>query len=93
MIPTEFWDEFAVRARREMPRFIEQLVPIYAAHFSTAQLQQLVAFYESPLGRHLADAQPHVTVESMQAGQLFGAALGAEVAQDLARKGVRMPGS
>jgi hypothetical protein len=92
-IPKEFWDEFAARARRDMPKFILMLIPVYDAHFTAAQLRELVAFYESPLGRHLATVQPKVTVESMQAGQQWGAALGADVAQDLAKRGIRMPGS
>ncbi len=90
-IPKEFWDEFAARARRDMPRFIEMLVPVYDAHFSKPQLEQLVAFYQSPLGRHLTKVQPEIAVQSAQAGQKWGAELGVAVGQDLAKRGVKMP--
>ncbi len=90
-IPKEFWDEFTARARRDMPRFIDMLVPVYDSHFSKPQLEQLLAFYESPLGRHLTKVQPEITVQSAQAGQKWGAELGAAVAQDLAKRGVKMP--
>ncbi len=74
-----------------MPRFIDMLVPVYDSHFSKPQLEQLLAFYESPLGRHLTKVQPEITVQSAQAGQKWGAELGAAVAQDLAKRGVKMP--
>jgi hypothetical protein len=90
-IPKEFWDEFMARARREMPQLVDAMLPVYDKHFTKPQLEQLVAFYESPVGRHLAKVQPEITVQSMQAGQKWGARIGAEVGQDLAKRGVKMP--
>jgi hypothetical protein len=90
-IPKEFWDEFMVRARREMPQLVDAMVPVYDKHFTKPQLEQLVAFYESPVGRHLAKVQPEITVQSMQAGQQWGARIGTAVGQDLAKRGVKFP--
>lgn len=92
-IPKEFWDEFAVRVRRETPQLLQMFVPIYDAKFTTVQLQELVAFYESPLGRHLLQVQPAILAETMQAGRQWGARMGGEIAAELARRGIRMPGS
>ena len=89
-IPKEFWDEFLTRARKDMPRFIDLLVPVYDSHFSKQQLEQLVAFYESPLGRHVAKVQPEIAVQSSQIGQKWGAELGAAVGQDLQKRGVKV---
>lgn len=89
-IPKEFWDEFLARARKDMPRFIDMLVPVYDSHFSKQQLEQLVAFYESPLGRHMAKVQPEIAVQSSQIGQKWGAELGAAVGQDLQKRGVKV---
>ena len=89
-IPAEFWDEFIARAKREMPRFIDMLVPVYDSHFTTEQLDQLLAFYQSPLGQYLAKVQPEVAMQSAQIGQKWGGELGAAVAQDLAKRGVKM---
>ncbi len=90
-IPGEFWDEFAKRARAEVPRLVQLLVPIYDRQFTTAQLKELLAFYQSPIGRHLIGVQPVITTQSMQAGQQWGSEIGAAVAQDLRKRGVRMP--
>jgi len=89
-IPKEFWDEFLARARKDMPRFIDMLVPVYDSHFSKPQLEQLVAFYESPLGRHVAQVQPEIAIQSSQIGQKWGAELGAAVGQDLQKRGVKV---
>lgn len=88
-IPAAFWDAFMGRARRSIPQLVDSLIPIYAAHFSRAELEQLVRFYESPLGRHLAEVQPLVTEESIQVGQRWGMAIGQEVGDSLARAGVK----
>jgi hypothetical protein len=90
-VPKEFWDEFTARARRDSPRLMTMLIPVYDRQFSVGQLQQLVTFYQSPLGQHLIKVLPEIQGQSMHVGQEWGAQLGAEVAQDLARRGVQMP--
>ena len=90
-IPGAFWDAFLARARRSLPQLVEAMVPVYASHFSQAELEQLVRFYESPLGKHLSEVQPLILQESMQAGQTWGAAIGREVGESLSRSGVKPP--
>ena len=90
-VPAVFWDAFLDRARRNISHLVDEMVPIYAAHFTPAQLSELVRFYESPLGRHLAEVQPLVAQESMQAGQRWGGAIGRVVAESLSRAGVDLP--
>jgi len=84
-VPAAFWDAFLAHARRDMPQLVDSLVPVYAAHFTRAELDQLVQFYESPIGRRLAQMQPLVTQESMQAGQRWGQRIGAAVGDSLAK--------
>jgi hypothetical protein len=90
-VPAAFWDAFIAHARRDIGQLVDSLVPVYAAHFTLAQLQELVRFYESPLGRRLAEIQPLIAQESMQVGQRWGAVLGALVGDSLARAGVLKP--
>jgi uncharacterized protein len=90
-IPGAFWDAFLARARRSLPQLVEAIVPVYASHFSQEELEQLVRFYESPLGKHLSEVQPLILQESMQAGQTWGAAIGREVGESLSRSGAKPP--
>jgi len=88
-VPAEFWDAFLAHARRDVLQLVDSLVPVYAAHFTKAELDQLVRFYESPIGRRLAEVQPLITQASMQAGQRWGARIGGEVGDSLARAAVK----
>ena len=89
-IPAEFWGEFMTCAGREIPRLLDLLVPIYDAQFTTAQLEQLIEFYQSPAGKRLVAVQPAIAVQSMQAGQEWGARVGSQVVADLARRGIQI---
>ncbi len=88
-IPGAFWDAFLARARRDLPQLVDSLVPVYAAHLSQAELDQLVRFYESPLGKHLSEVQPQILQESMQVGQTWGGVIGRQVGESLSRSGVK----
>lgn len=84
-VPAAFWDAFLAHARRDVSQLVDSLVPVYAAHFTKAELDELVRFYESPIGRRMSAVQPMITQESMQAGQRWGARIGGEIGDSLAR--------
>lgn len=86
-IPDEFWDRFAARARADVGMLVDSLGPVYAARFSKAELDQLLAFYQSPVGRHLASEQGAIAQESQQLGLRWGTRVGAAIAVDLANEG------
>ena len=90
-IPAAFWDSFLAHARQDTTRLLDQLIPVYAAHLTKAELDDLVRFYQTPLGRRLAEVLPLIMQESMQAGQSWGAGIGRQVAESLAQSGVQMP--
>ncbi len=48
---------------------VEFVVPVYTKHYSEAELDGLIEFYKSDLGRALKDKAPLIARESMQAGQ------------------------
>ena len=89
-IPAVFWDRFAERGRTRRGEFVELLVPVYDQRFSPAELRDLLAFYQSPLGRRLLEVQPDLTRDAMLAGQKWGMQLGAEIGQELAAEGVQI---
>jgi uncharacterized protein len=89
-IPRVFWDELLARARGDTVRLVDLLARAYDSQFSVAELEQLAAFYDSPVGRHLIQAQPTILAQTAQAGQLWGARLSADVMQDLQRRGSQM---
>jgi hypothetical protein len=50
-----------------VPQMITQMVPVYASTFTEEELTALVAFYETPLGRSIADKSIQVMPEADRA--------------------------
>ena len=89
-IPAVFWDRFMTSVHDHANDLEDVLVGIYDRHFSTAEIRQLVAFYQTPVGRKLLDEQPTILRESMLAGQEWGQRIGFQVAQQLEKEGVKI---
>jgi Uncharacterized protein conserved in bacteria (DUF2059) len=62
----------------------------YDQRFSPAELRDLLAFYQSPLGLRLLDVQPDLTRDAMLAGQQWGMRIGAKIGQELAAEGIQI---
>lgn len=44
----------------------DKMVPLYAKHFTEADLDQILAFYRSPIGRKTIETMPTLMQESME---------------------------
>ena len=89
-IPAVFWDRFLVEVRNRRPEFESLMVDVYDHHFSTDELRQLIAFYQSPIGQKMISESPAVMQESMQAGRQWGGRIGQMVATQLQSEGVQV---
>jgi hypothetical protein len=69
-LPAEFWTR--LDSEINMDDFIEKLIPIYAKYYSLDDLKAVNAFYASPAGQHMIQAQSQVGAEAMQVGQAWG---------------------
>lgn len=69
-IPSSFWDDFLAEVKTD--ELFDTIVPIYSRHFSLEELEQLIEFYKTPVGRKLIGEMPAVMSESMAAGQVWG---------------------
>lgn len=81
---TEFKDEFINISTDELVTLIS---PVYARHLTSKDLDEIIAFYQSPAGKKLASSQGAITAESMSLGQDWGAILGEKVLKKLKEKG------
>ena len=80
----EFWEAF--RKEIKPGEFIELLVPIYANNFEDSDLDGLIAFYRSPVGKRLVEKQPAILQDSMVAGQKWGEQLANRALERLNQK-------
>ena len=84
-LPPGFMDSLRVRIRREIGQFVERLVPIYDSLYTAAEIDQLLAFYQSSLGQRMLQTQPHLTEALMSLGQQWGMEMAGRVMVDLSR--------
>jgi len=76
-------NEVAANLEKDYAPRVDELVDmaarIYASHFTEAELKQLLAFYQTPVGRKAIVEEPKALDESMASGGNWGDALADEV--------------
>jgi hypothetical protein len=81
--------------REHVPEFIRVAARVYSSHFTRADLDQLIAFYESPVGKKLFGNQGTILREMVQVAETWARKRGAEVMRTLAhefqKRGLSMP--
>jgi hypothetical protein len=81
--------------RERLPEFTDLASRVYAKHFTAADLDQLIAFYESPIGKKLVAEQPAMLAEMNAVAQAWGQNLAMDVMRKLApefqKRGLAMP--
>jgi len=63
------------------------IVPIYDRNFSAEEIDGLMVFYSSPLGKKVLQKLPVIMQESMQAGKEWGGEIYKKVLLKLQQKG------
>jgi uncharacterized protein len=82
-VGTEIWNELEEEfTKTSIDDLTEMLVPVYKKYMTKEDLEELIKFYETPVGRKFAEYTPMIMQESMQIGQQWGLKIG----QDFERK-------
>jgi len=88
-VPAEFWDRMLERLdTEELERLV---VEVWDRHFTHQDIIEIIAFYESPVGRKLVRKQPEILAESMEAGQRWGEQIAQEIVEELQAMGYADP--
>lgn len=69
--------------------FIDLVAPVYAKHFEEAELDALIEFYASPVGKKTIEKLPLITAESMAAGQVWGESIAKRAIEKLKAAGIQ----
>ena len=86
-VPEEFMERFAKKARNDIGVLTDSLAPVYAARFTTREIEQLLAFYEGPLGKRVVAEQVGMLKDTQQLGMRWGSRIGATIALEMANEG------
>jgi len=88
-------DQFLPAMREHLPEFMDLAAHVYAQHFSVEELDQLLAFYKSPVGKKLVAEQPAMLTEMTGIAQAWGRNVAGEVLRKMApefqKRGLSMP--
>ncbi|HET6804450.1 MAG TPA: DUF2059 domain-containing protein [Frateuria sp.] len=69
-VPASYWQGFI--DAKGVQELTARMVPIYRRHFSAADIQGLLRFYRSPLGKKVIAEMPATMAEGMQLGEEWG---------------------
>lgn len=87
-VPQEVWTELENEFKStSMDELVTMLAPVYEKHMTEADLNEIIKFYSTPVGKKMAEKTPVIMQESMQAGQQWGMAVGQKVMAKLKEKG------
>ena len=87
-VPDEAWKELEKEFLGESVTELNNLlIPIYKKHFTHEDVKGMIAFFESPIGKKLAEKTPVISQESMAVGQQWGMQIGTRVGEKLSKKG------
>ncbi|MBR1910890.1 MAG: DUF2059 domain-containing protein [Treponema sp.] len=87
-IPDEIWIRMEEKMHEEfLPSLAETYEPIFQKYLTQKDLQQIIKFYETPVGKKLVAATPALTQESFTAGSELGRKIGMEIVQELIDEG------
>lgn len=87
-VSTEIWAELEKEfLKTSMDDLVAMLVPVYKKHMTKTDLDGLIKFYKSPIGKKFAKKTPLITQESMQVGQQWGMKIGQAFKEKMKAKG------
>lgn len=80
-----FWEEFKKETGTD--DLLNLIIPIYVKYYTESDLDELIKFYESPVGRKTVENLPKITEESMIIGQQWGMQVSEKIMKKLKKEG------
>ena len=84
-VPASYWSGFV--DEQGMKDLTEKMIPVYQRHFTAEDIDGLLKFYSSPLGRTVVAEMPATMAEGMQIGRQWGEQRAQAMVAALQKKG------
>ncbi|MEP7230363.1 MAG: DUF2059 domain-containing protein [Ginsengibacter sp.] len=84
-VPNEYWE--SVKKEINADDIVALVIPIYDKYYTEEDIQKLIEFYESPIGKKVISSTPLIVQESMSAGKIWGENIGKKVMEKLKQDG------
>jgi uncharacterized protein len=80
-VPEKYWEKY--RSLISLEELQNRLVEVYDKHFTSEELNSLIQFYDSPIGRKLSEKTLPILRDSMEAAQRMSRRAGDAVASEM----------
>lgn len=77
--------EMAMRMHERKKEMLDLIAPVYARHFSAAEIGEVTAFFKSSIGVKFIAKQPQIQNESMQVGRQWGQRIASDLELEMRR--------
>ncbi len=84
-VPEEFWSNFMKEVNPEV--LTVMIIPIYDKHYTQTEINKMIEFYQTDLGKKIISTMPQIMQESMEVGKAWGQEVGKKVYDNLKEKG------
>lgn len=84
-VPSSYWDELSKEINPD--EVIDMIVPVYVEFLNINDLEQLIEFYKSPVGKKYAEKLPLISEKSVKIGQKWGWEFSQKIQSKLQQKG------
>lgn len=71
-VPQAFWEDMEKTMVSMYDEIIKAIIPIYQKYFTLQDIQGIIAFYESPVGKKMAESNTKIAMEIMPVAQQIG---------------------
>lgn len=87
-VDASLWDDMEKEfLKTSINDLVEMLAPVYIKYMTQEDLDEMIRFYQSPVGKKFAKNTPLIMQESMQVGEQWGQQIGIKMEQRLKEKG------
>lgn len=84
-VPVKFWDTFAAELNPD--EMIKEYIPLYDKYFTNEEIKEIIAFYETPIGKKTLTVTPQITQDSTEIGIRYGRAAAERALEKLKSEG------
>ncbi|WP_341527570.1 DUF2059 domain-containing protein [Nostoc sp. UHCC 0302] len=84
-VPQEFWDNLQSEIKPD--EIFNQIIPIYSRYYTNEEIKELIAFYQTPLGKKTINILPQLSRESVEVGIRYGQEAGQRALSRLEKEG------
>ena len=80
-VSDRFWEEF--RSEIQPDELTTMMVPVYQKHLTAEEVDELIRFFSTPVGRSFIRKQPDIMTDSMKIGADWGERIAERVLEKL----------